>query len=140
MAGHAGPLGVRGVPNARWAASAKALQWLAIGCDGPETLDGLRPALEAAPADAVEPEALWALAEAHGHRLQLDYAHTGSPAHMDAVFRPRDDVRPGDVFWARPAPAAGSAESPHANNPLKAKLVRDLTPRLRQYLADSLHE
>ena len=100
----------------------------------------LRQALAAAPDDAVEPEVLWALAAQHGYALELGYASAGSNADMDVLFRRRDPVIPGGVFWARPPSPAPKPWAAYSNNPLKAKLVRDLTPRLRQYLAEALPE
>ena len=59
---------------------------------------------------------------------------------MDALFRKRDTLIPDGVFWGRQASSPAKPWSAYANNPLKAKLVRDLTPRLRKYLAEVLPE
>jgi acyl carrier protein len=120
-------------------AAAKALTWLASE-EGPETLEGFREAMASAADGAIEPEALWSLAEQHGYALELDYSNAGSDAGMDALFRSRDTVIPGGVFWGRPAASPAKRWGAYANNPLKAKLVRDLTPRLRKYLAEALPE
>jgi amino acid adenylation domain-containing protein len=130
-------LGVRGVPNARWAESQKALAWLGSE-EEPQTLGGFKEALAAAPEGAVEPEALWSLAGRHGYALELSYAGAGTDGRMDCLFRKRDTVVPDAVYWERQLSAAAKPWSAYANNPLKAKLVRDLTPRLRQYLAEAL--
>ncbi|HQY71861.1 MAG TPA: condensation domain-containing protein, partial [Pseudomonadales bacterium] len=133
-------LGVRGVPNARLEAAAKALDWLAGGEDGPQTLEGFRQAIAAQPGEALEPEALCSIAEEHGYGVELGYAGGGSKADMDVLYRKRGTVRPGEVFWAQPANRVRKPWAAYANNPLKAKLVRDLTPRLRDYLAEALPE
>jgi amino acid adenylation domain-containing protein len=130
-------LGVWGVPNARWAESQRALAWLGSE-EEPQTLGGFEEALAAAPEGAVEPEALWSLAERHGYVLELSYAGAGTDGRMDCLFRKRNTVAPDTVYWARQTSAAAKPWSAYANNPLKAKLVRDLTPRLRQYLAEAL--
>jgi SAM-dependent methyltransferase/acyl carrier protein len=131
-------LGLRGVPNARWAESQKALAWLA-GDDEPETLKGFKAVLATASDGAMEPEALWSLAERYGYALELSYAAAGSDGRMDGLFRKRDAVVAGAVYWEQPG-APAKPWGAYANNPLKAKLVRDLTPRLRQYLAEALPE
>jgi acyl carrier protein len=59
---------------------------------------------------------------------------------MDALFRKRETLVPDGVFWGRQASSPAKPWSAYANNPLKAKLVRDLTPRLRKYLAEALPE
>ncbi|MDH3317904.1 MAG: methyltransferase, partial [Gammaproteobacteria bacterium] len=138
LASNPSALGVRSVPNARWLAAAKALDWLASEDHGPQTLEDFRVVLSSTADEVVEPEALWSLAEQHGYALELGYADEGSHAGMDALFRKRDTVPPGGVFWARPVGAPASPWAAYANNPLKAKLVRDLTQRLRTYLAEAL--
>jgi SAM-dependent methyltransferase/acyl carrier protein len=140
LASHPAALGVRGVPNARWAQAHQALAWLASDEEEPETLEGLRQALAVAPEDAVEPEALWSLAEQHGYALELGYANADSDARMECLFRRRDALTPGGVYWGRELSAPAKRWSAYANNPLKAKLVRDLTPRLRKHLAETLPE
>ncbi|HQY72004.1 MAG TPA: condensation domain-containing protein, partial [Pseudomonadales bacterium] len=111
--------------------------WLAGEEDEPQTLEGFRQAMASQPDEALEPEALWALADRHGYALELGYANADANADMDVLFRQRDAVIPGGVFWAQPA---DRPRATMANNPLKAKLVRDLNPRLRQYLAGMLPE
>ena len=133
-------LGVRAIPNARWVQSQQALAWLASDEEEPETLEGLRQALAVAPEAALEPEALWALAAAHGYALEIGYAEAGAQGCMDCLFRRRDTLTPGAVFWGRELSSPAKAWGAYANNPLKAKLIRDLTPRLRQHLAQTLPE
>jgi acyl carrier protein len=139
LASHLAALGVRGVPNARLEAAVRAFDWLA-GEEGPETLEGFKEALAAAPDGAIEPEVLWALAAQHGYALELGYSHAGADAGMEALFRKRDAVMADGVFWSRQLSSPAKPWVAYANNPLKAKLVRELTPRLRKYLAEALPE
>jgi 2-polyprenyl-3-methyl-5-hydroxy-6-metoxy-1,4-benzoquinol methylase/acyl carrier protein len=131
-------LGVRTVPNARLCTAVKAVEWLQSEED-PQTLEGLRETFAAAQAEAVDPEALWQLAEEHGYRLALGDS-PGAPGYFDAVFRAREAVSDGSVFWSQATAEKPKAWSVYANNPLKAKLIRDLTPRLREYLGEVLPE
>ena len=128
-------LGVRAIPNARLAVAVKALGWLASE-KGPETLEGFKEAMASVTDDAVEPELLWSLAEKHGYALELCYSNTGSDARIDALFRKGDILVPGAVFWGQQASSPAKPWAAYANNPLKAKLMRDLTPRLRKSLPD----
>ena len=130
-------LGVRGIPNARLVVAVKALDWLASE-EGPETLEGFKQAMASATDEAVEPELLWSLAEKHGYALELCYSSTGSDARIDALFRKGDILVPDAVFWGRQASSPAKPWAAYANNPLKAKLMRDLTPRLRKYLVEAL--
>jgi len=131
-------LWVRGVPNARHTTTVMALDWL-TGDEGPETVQEFRDTGVAAA--AVEPEALWSLAEANGYELELGYAQDGAIGRCDARFIERGAVRsPGTVRWAQEKIATPKPWSAYANQPLKAKLVRELTPRLRTHLKETLPE
>jgi amino acid adenylation domain-containing protein len=132
-------LGVRGVPNARWVAAVQALAWLASE-EGPETLEGYREAVASTADGAVEPEALWSLAEQHGCALELSYSNAGCDVRMDALFHKRDTVNAVGVFWGRRASSPSRPWGAYSNNPLRVKLMRDLTPRLRKYLVEALPE
>jgi acyl carrier protein len=78
------------------------------------------------------------LAEKHGYALDLCYSSTGSDARIDALFRKGDILVPDAVYWGRQANSPAKPWAAYANHPLKAKLMRDLTPRLRKYLAEAL--
>jgi natural product biosynthesis luciferase-like monooxygenase protein len=130
-------LGVRGIPNARLVVAVKALDWLASE-EGPDILEGFKQAMASATDEAIEPELLWSLAEKHGYALELCYASTGSDARIDALFHKGDILIPDAVFWGREASSPAKPWAAYANNPLKAKLMRDLTPRLRKYLLETL--
>ncbi len=132
-------LGVRGVPNAHCVAAVQVLAWLASE-EGPETLEGYKKAMAPTADGAVEPEALWSLAEQHGYALELSYSNAGSDVRMDALFHKRDTVNPEGVFWGRRVSSPSRPWGEYANNPLKAKLLRDLTLRLRKYLVEALPE
>jgi amino acid adenylation domain-containing protein len=133
-------LALRNVPNARWKESHRALAWLeAADEDDAPTLARYRETLAASLEAAVEPEALWQLAERHGYVLELTYSH-GERGCMEALFRRQDTWQAGAVYWPQQPLAAPKPWVAYANNPLKAKLVRDLTPRLRKHLAETLPE
>ncbi len=106
-------LEVRGIPNGRLAGEAG---------DGP----------------AVDPHALRTIAAEGGYALELTYSGV-SPFHLDALFRPKDSLGRGEVFW----PSAGArSETPprEANHPLRARLAKTLVPHLRQRLQELLPE
>src|SRR5437764_5206113 len=134
LAANPAALGIRGIPNARVATAQQALDWLASE-EGPATLEEFKAAPPST--DALEPETLWSLAKRHGYALELSYSESGSE-RMDALFRQRDSVPAHAVYWSREPSAPARPWAAYANNPLKAKLVRDLTPRLRQHLAQAL--
>jgi amino acid adenylation domain-containing protein len=129
---------VRDIPNARLRSTVAALEWLTSET-GPETVQEFRDAL--AMTAAVEPEALWSLAEQHGYELELGYAQDGTSGRCDARFIARGAVRsPGTVRWGQERIEKPKPWSAYANQPLKVKLVRELTPRLRIHLKEMLPE
>src|SRR5690606_6309224 len=122
-------LGVRAIPNARLLEAVRLLDWLAREeADGPQTLEGFRQACAAQDAEGVEPEALWSAADAHGYAAEIGYCGTGAQGEMDVLFRRREGLDAAETFWAQPRTGPLRAWTAYANDPLKAKLVRDLTP------------
>ena len=130
----AGPetLVLSGLPNARVAAEAAALELLS-GADV-ETVEDLRQALAGLP-PAVDPEDLRDLGDRLGHDVEL---------RLD----PAEPFRFGAAFRRRGSPAAfpGSATpdvpdlpwSAFANDPLAGKRARSLAPELRRFLQTEL--
>ena len=91
-------------------------------------------------AEAVNPEALWGLAERLGYDADLTWsAGGGADGRFDAVLRRRGSgVLPGVA-----PEAAGIAEadwSAYANDPLRAGQERRLVPELRRFLEAELPE
>jgi SAM-dependent methyltransferase len=131
---------VTGIPNARLAAEAAALDLL--GGREMETVAEMREEIgrRAGGGEWVDPEDLWALAD----RLGYDADLTGSPGggvdgRFDAVLRRRGaGIAPGALPLEE-----GAAELPwiaYANDPLRADRARRLAPELRRFLASALPE
>jgi amino acid adenylation domain-containing protein/non-ribosomal peptide synthase protein (TIGR01720 family) len=126
-------LGVRAVPNARTAAAAVAVELLSRQAGTLTAEEVLRQARERA-AGAVDPEALFALAEELGYRLELSWA-SGLPAGAcDALFCRADLPEERLAF-----PVAAAAGAP-ANRPALALAGRLLMPELRTHLTGRLPE
>jgi acyl carrier protein len=127
---------VTGVPNARLAAEVRTLEWLALA-DEPATAGALREALDPVRQAAVQPEDLWTVAAEAGCDLALSYSWAQGPGAMDAVFRPRTSS--SRLAFPRMADAGPIKPwSEYATNPLKARLVRDLVPRLRSAMQEKV--
>ncbi|MDJ0842343.1 MAG: amino acid adenylation domain-containing protein, partial [Acidobacteriota bacterium] len=111
------PLAVTAIPNARLVDIERAYRLLRQADD----LE-LDP-----PSPAVDPEALAALADERD--LVVDLLWSAQPAEFDAVFR-RSDMSP--------ASGVPRTDGPRANRPLLGAWTRELVPRLRRRLQDSL--
>ncbi len=155
-----GALAISGIPNARLAGDAIAVGLLADGAADRRSVDELRAEVErrrrerAAP--AVDPEALWALADRLGYDADLAGSAIGRAAaaggdeggrfRFDAVLRRREAAGgAGAVEWT--APGTGAADladldrlpwSAWANDPLRALAARRRLPELRRFLASEL--
>ena len=126
---------LRAIPNARLREEALTLEWLASPRGS--TVVQLREELERA-ADAVEPEALWALEKELPYGVHLTWSTQGSHDMLEARLL-RDDV---DALAARLATpvAVPRPWREYGNNPLLSNLHRRLVPSLRQALAARLPE
>ena len=133
-AGQPAVLGVRGVPNARTRAdcAAAARLW----GDPAGTVTSLRAELAAPQAAAgVDPAALCALERTLPYRVALSWARPSEDGRFDALFVRRDVSRRPHV------PEPGGPRRPwedYGNHPLQAKLTRQLAPKLRESLSESL--
>ncbi|HEY0739714.1 MAG TPA: amino acid adenylation domain-containing protein, partial [Herpetosiphonaceae bacterium] len=129
-------LGIERVPNARLAAETQALKLLSR-TERPETVGELRAQLHEQPATAIDPEAIWSLAEELPYAVTITWSEQ-SPGSFDVVLRHRgqDDV-PLDTLLPQ-AQAAPRSPNEYANNPLYEQLGRQLTPELRQHLQGRL--
>ena len=129
-------LRVAGVPDARLRGERRLLEWLR-GTDGPSTVGELREAVAADGGEAgVDPEALWAIADRCPYDVEIG-THDAN-GRFEALVRRR---RPRAVApAARPRPAAAREPSwgRYANDPVRAMRLRQLVPRLRQFLEDRL--
>ena len=133
-----GQLRVKGIPNARVARDVAAARRLADPAPAATVAD-LRATLTEAGAAAVNPEALWRLAEELGYEAELRWSAAG-PDRIDAAFWRHGNgpvptlLFPDDEVWhGRP----GSAAS-FGNDPLRAKRVRRFGPELERHLAAEL--
>jgi amino acid adenylation domain-containing protein len=132
-------LALRGVPNARLHAEARAARRLA----DLRSADGLRTVgdLQAALADttflepAVDPEDLWELAGELPYAVHIGWSDSGEEGSFDAIF-----VRHGSRPAALPAlePEDGSDDERLGTRPLEGMFVRRLAPRLAAHLAARL--
>jgi amino acid adenylation domain-containing protein len=134
---------VTGVPNQRLEDALKMLQILDTE-ECPATAGELRETLRAhdKSTEGVDPEDLWALGESLGYKVQIWWSSEDGSGSCDALFVPeRKQVEDGNVN-----PWLGSTEAAivrmpwraYGNNPLHSVMVRDLTPRLRSHLKESL--
>ncbi|MDB4949056.1 MAG: Malonyl CoA-acyl carrier protein transacylase, partial [Gemmatimonadetes bacterium] len=128
-----GALAVLGVPDARVAREMAIAALVLHAPDAPETVGEARALVDASPADAVDPETLWAMGEEMGVEVEIRPAPGG---RFDALFRPSSIS--GASFPERPVRACPLRD--HANDPLWGQHVRELVPRLRAHLAERLPE
>ncbi|HEY0553989.1 MAG TPA: methyltransferase, partial [Thermoanaerobaculia bacterium] len=132
-----------GIPNARLAGEAAALERLAAGESG--SVDELRAGIEQdlQSRGAVDPEEIWALADRLGYDADLTWsAGGGVDGRFDALLRRRGaGIPPGVATGA--APGTGVPDLPwsaYANDPLRAEQERRLVPELRRSLEAELPE
>jgi len=127
-----GVLAVRGVPNARLAEETAALEALAEG-----ELRRVGELRRQTTAPGVDPEALWALAEELGCELELSWADPGREGRYDALFQRPGELAARSVRW----PGEERPWRPWrelANQPLRGKRARRLTPLLQGHLHEHL--
>jgi SAM-dependent methyltransferase/acyl carrier protein len=132
-------LALTGVPNARLAGEVAVARRLATG-DG-ATAGELRQARAGAAADAVDPEAVWRLADELPYAVDLRWPAGAAVDRFDVLLQRHDggaresvDARlPQHRHRARPWTA-------YANNPLQGLFSQRLVPELRSWLAERLPE
>ncbi len=144
LAARPAALAVAGIPNARLAGEAAALDLLHGEGREMETVDELRAEISArARAGAtVEPEDVWALADRLGYDADLTPSLVGGvDGRFDAVLRRRGGGIPAGVDPRAAAPAGEELPwSAYANDPLRADHERRLAPELRRFLEAALPE
>ncbi|HEY0558243.1 MAG TPA: amino acid adenylation domain-containing protein, partial [Thermoanaerobaculia bacterium] len=145
LAARPAALALAGIPNARLAREAAALELLAGDGREMETVEELRAELDrrvqARP--SVDPEDLWSLADRLGYDADLAWsAGGGVDGRFDALLRRRGaGIPPGVAPGA--ASGTGVPERPwsaYANDPLRADQERRLGPELRRALEATLPE
>ncbi|HEX8179495.1 MAG TPA: amino acid adenylation domain-containing protein, partial [Pyrinomonadaceae bacterium] len=126
---------VRHVPNARVWTDVRAVELLARD-DAPATAGAMRQWLQEQPTPGVEPQALVALGDAHGYRVDLRWSSADGGAVCDVLFR-RADSATTATPETTPLDRQPDARLPlhtYANDPLRGARARQLVPRLRQTL------
>ena len=126
-------VGVRAVPNGRLAAEMELLGHLR-GSSTTLTVEQLRQARPVNEGDAVDPDALYALAGECGYGIDLRWSGDGRDGRYDAVFtRGGDAAQP---FFEAPQVVDGrpALSRTYANNPLHGLMTRKLVPQLRAFL------
>jgi amino acid adenylation domain-containing protein len=133
-------LGLTGVPNARLAADAKSLE-IMNGFHRPERVLDLRrwEEMAATGASALEPEALWELAERHGYQAQVNW-HAARPGALLDIAFVRGGQSGASIAWPDQDGGADCVPAAWSNNPLYAEQCKRLAGTLRQDLAARLPE
>ncbi len=136
-------LGLTAVPNARLAAEALAVQWLAAE-DGAGTVGDLRKfVIENSITGAIEPEELWSLERDLPYRVEIRASKSAIDGCCDVVLRRHNALGevadyavtnfPGETDSFRPL-------STYANNPLRQRVAAKLIPQLRLHVGARLPE
>jgi len=134
-------LSVRGVANRRsardrWLLERLAAPWVS------ETVADVRAAVPVdVTAGSVDPEDVWALAEALRYRVEVEPARGAADGSFDAVFFRRDDGKEGLPVTAASVPAGEGNHSRWrelTNTPLVATGRGELTRELRTYVQSRL--
>ena len=136
-------LGITRVPNARLAGDLKTVELLK-NPEAVQTVGQLRSVVKAIPPETgVEPEDLWALAEALSYSVVLSLSDSDAPGHYDVVFVRRQTSGAAPVRVLTPLTRQTNLFRPwrfYANNPLQPNLSSQLVPQLRSYLRARLPE
>lgn len=133
-------LGLTRVPNARLLTETKAVEWLAT-TDGPKTVGNLRQTLLATPEAGIEPEDLWALGKELGYTVHITWSDAAPHDRFDAVLVRQLDDEATSVSAVFPLTSSGKQTRPwrtYANDPLQAKVTRQLIPELRRFMKTQL--
>ncbi|MDZ8034054.1 non-ribosomal peptide synthetase [Nostoc sp. DedSLP04] len=130
---------VKNVPNARLWQQVKLLELLARD-EKPATVGGLLQNLEAlTQQEGIEPEDFWSLSEELPYSIDISWSDTGTNDCYDVVFSRRSLglISHGILPLLKETPQL-KPWNHYANNPLQGKLTRQLVPRLRSFLKQSL--
>lgn len=134
-------LGITRVPNARLAKDLKIAELLKKP-EQVQTVGALREVLKAIPPESgVEPEDLWALADALTYSAVLSWSDFDTSGYYDVVFVRRQTSDSAPVRVLTPFTKQTNSLRPwhsYANNPLQPTLSSQLVPQLRNYLSTRL--
>ncbi len=135
-------LAITGIPNVRLAADVAAIRLLNSG-DGPRTLGELREILRESPANGIEPDDIFELAEQQGYSVEIRPSVAAVDGCLDVVLRIKSNGADGREFTVPKFPGeTGVMRSweTYASNPLRQKIELEMIPRLRERLAEKLPE
>ncbi|MEO3776708.1 amino acid adenylation domain-containing protein [Micromonospora sp. B11E3] len=131
-------LRLRDVPNARVVTATHTLRWLK-GDSSRETVEAWRA--QAAPADGVDPEDVWELAEQLGYDATINWGRHGVDGSYTVLLR-RADAECVEVDEEERIEPAASEDEPdwqrYANHPLRAEIEDLLLPQIKAYLQERL--
>ncbi len=126
-------LGLANVPNSRTWADAKLAELLETADD--ETVVGdLRPHIKP---DGIEPEAFWQLADELPYDVDVQFPQNGRLGTYDVLLLRRTANKHAH-FPQRITADPDRPLNSYANNPLQAKISRQLIPQVRSYLENRL--
>ncbi|MBD2360529.1 amino acid adenylation domain-containing protein [Anabaena minutissima FACHB-250] len=131
-------LGLRHVPNSRLTATVKAVELLKQE-PALVTVGEIRLVLKSFENMGVEPEDLWTLGEKFNYFVDISWSAGYEDGSYDVVFYSKEN----NIKTNIPSIANSINERPlqsYANNPLQARVARELVPQLRQYLKSKLPE
>jgi SAM-dependent methyltransferase len=130
-------LGVRGVPNARVAADARAAGLLRQGGEGLATAGDLLAALRRERPPGIEPEDFWALGRDLPYRIEIRWTAGREDGAYDVVLRHQDHAGTATAAES-PSPPEPAAPRPFTNSPLREQIEGRLAAELRRYLEERL--
>ena len=133
--------GLTMVANRRLDTEREIARWIERD-DQLDSLGAFRFALaHRAPAVAVDPEDVWALAEEVGYDVEISWSAGRKDGSYDVAFT-SPAVDPQARTWVRFPPFATKAEPTswrdHANDPMRQKVVSSLIPELRSHVGRGL--
>ena len=137
-----GMIGLTGIPNARLAADIEAINLLKSS-EGPSTVGEVRTLLRLSPADGVEPEDLFELANELNYAVEVRPSVAAIDGCFDVQLQCRSGRTDGYGYGVSRFPGETGQLRPwetYASNPARQKIELELVPQLRQWLGEKLPE
>jgi amino acid adenylation domain-containing protein len=133
-------LGVARVPNSRVLREFRLLESLANSNGHASNARELREVYREMDGIGVDPAEFWKLGEEWGYHVNISWTDFGrDAARYDVIFKRRRENSPTELFFSQQAKAAASElDERYATNPVQAAFVRELLPRLQNYLSTKL--
>ncbi|MFB8791840.1 MAG: amino acid adenylation domain-containing protein [Potamolinea sp.] len=134
-------LGIKSVPNARVILAVKTAEWLS-GAEEFKTVGQFQKALQEINDNGVEPEEFWVLGDELPYTINISWSDSGTKDSYDVVFVRQEARENKTMLQLSSQHLSRSTQSSswrsYANNPLQAKLARNLVPQLQNYLTKKL--